>query len=86
MNNNLFTQISDYDGKQVWSRGCGLNMTNFVSSVTSGCVPVNNFGIRGMTCWCKTDLCNGDLSLNDKKHPDGWYIKPEEPKYHDSEF
>ena len=59
INSNL--QLSDYAGKEVWYRGCGLNMTNFGTSVTSGCVPVNNFGIRGMTCWCKTNLCNEDF-------------------------
>ena len=84
INSNL--QSSDYAGKEVWYRGCGLNMTNFDTSVTSGCVPVNNFGIRGMTCWCKTNLCNEDFVLNDELNPNGWDMKRVESKHHDSEF
>ena len=86
MCNNFFTTFLEYAGKQVWSRGCGLNMTNFVLPVTIGCVPVNNLGIKGMTCWCKTNLCNRELILNDYHNPDNWPIKTEESKYHDTEF
>ena len=79
-------QSSDYAGKEVWSRGCGLNITNFATSVTSGCVPVNNFGIKGMTCWCKTDLCNGDLILNGERNPEGWSLKRGETNFQEPEF
>ena len=46
-----------------------MNMTQLPLPVSIGCTPVDQFGIRGLTCWCKTDLCNGDLFPNELLGP-----------------
>ena len=57
--------------------------------VSSGCVPVNKLGIKGMTCWCKTNLCNGDVIPNeqlDQKQSDIEHINRAESRLQEPEF
>ena len=56
-----------YDHQEVWARSCGL--PNIPITISTGCVPVEKDTIRGMTCWCKTNLCNTDLIPIDVQEP-----------------
>ena len=54
--------------------------------VSSGCVPVNKLGIKGMTCWCKTNLCNGDVIPNEQLDQDIEPINRAESRLQEPEF
>ena len=48
-----------YDNQEIWARSCG--QPNLPMPISSRCVPVDTSTVKGMTCWCKTNLCNTDL-------------------------
>ena len=56
-----------------------MNITELPRPVTIGCIPVDHWGIKGLTCWCKTDLCNGELIpdqvFEGTQSNDDWTVK-----------